>query len=77
MQNQCEFCTLCVDKCPQKALTAVSFEDHPEHREDVLNVETCKGDYGCKVCIVVCPWAQQHLKRSKNELGYLFRLPCQ
>lgn len=59
--NQCGDCTLCVDKCPQNALTWVAFDDHPERREDVLDIEKCKGDDGCKVCIVICPWARQYL----------------
>jgi len=56
--NRCEECSLCVDKCPEGALTLRQFEDHPESREDVLDVEACRGDYGCKVCMVVCPWTE-------------------
>ncbi len=59
LSNECGSCSLCVDKCPQDALTLVPFEDHPESREAVLNVPACKGDNGCKVCIVVCPWFRQ------------------
>ena len=54
--NQCGDCTLCVDKCPYDALTVIQFDDHPERREDVLDLEKCRGDFGCKVCIMVCPW---------------------
>lgn len=56
--NQCGTCSICVDKCPQGALTYVSFDDHPHRREDVLNLEACRGDDGCTVCLVVCPWAR-------------------
>lgn len=56
--NQCNDCSLCVDKCPHGALTLVEFNDHPEHREDVLNIGLCKGDDGCTICIQVCPWLQ-------------------
>ncbi|MCJ7524551.1 MAG: hypothetical protein MUP71_04915 [Candidatus Aminicenantes bacterium] len=33
-------CKLCVDQCPYGALRLVSFADHPERREDVLDVKT-------------------------------------
>ncbi len=56
--NQCGDCSLCIDMCPERALTWIPFDDHPEHREDVLNIAACKGDDGCKVCLVVCPWAK-------------------
>jgi epoxyqueuosine reductase len=54
--NQCGDCILCVEKCPQGALTVSIFEDHPGSREEVLDTEACKGDAGCKVCMVVCPY---------------------
>jgi epoxyqueuosine reductase len=56
--NQCGDCSLCIDKCPQGALTLVPFDDHPERREDVLDIQACLGDEGCKVCLIVCPWAK-------------------
>lgn len=59
LSNMCAACCLCVEKCPQHALTFVPFEDHPESREAVLNVPACRGDDGCKVCMVVCPWIRQ------------------
>jgi hypothetical protein len=43
-------------KCPTHALTSVKFNDHPEHREDVLDVQRCLGDDSCPVCIKVCPF---------------------
>jgi epoxyqueuosine reductase QueG len=58
--NKCGNCTLCIDKCPQGALRLMSFDDHPDRREDVLNIRTCRGDDGCKVCLIVCPWIKQH-----------------
>ncbi len=57
--NRCGDCSLCVDRCPQGALKLVHFADHPERREDVLDIGLCRGDTGCQVCLVVCPWAQQ------------------
>ncbi len=54
--NQCQGCSVCVDECPTGALTLIPFEDHPENREDVLNVRVCLGDHGCEVCLVTCPW---------------------
>jgi len=54
--NQCGDCTLCVDVCPAGALNLVEFDDHPACREDVLDIELCKGDDGCIECLKVCPW---------------------
>jgi epoxyqueuosine reductase len=56
--NQCGDCSLCVDKCPKGALTLVPFDDHPDRREDVLDIQACLGDEGCRVCLVACPWAK-------------------
>ena len=58
LPNQCGDCSVCVDKCPSHALRLLPFEDHPQRREDVLDISVCKGDEGCKVCLVVCPWAK-------------------
>jgi epoxyqueuosine reductase len=59
--NQCGECSLCVDKCPHHALRLVPFDDHPEYREEVLDVKACRGDEGCRVCLAVCPWLNQHM----------------
>jgi epoxyqueuosine reductase len=55
--NRCGDCRICVDKCPGGALRFVPFADHPDCREDVVDIRACKGDAGCKVCLLVCPWA--------------------
>lgn len=57
--NQCGDCSLCIEKCPRGALTFVSFDDRPRQREDVLNIDKCLGDFGCKLCLEVCPWGKQ------------------
>ena len=54
--NRCDGCTLCIDSCPTGALKWVAFEDHPERREDVLDIRACLGDDGCRVCLITCPW---------------------
>jgi len=56
--NRCGDCSLCIDKCPKGALTLVPFDDHPEHRAEVLDIQACLGDEGCRVCLVVCPWTK-------------------
>ena len=61
MTNRCGDCTLCVDRCPQHALKLVQFDDHPAHREDVLDVAACRGDKGCNVCLAVCPWVSKSM----------------
>jgi epoxyqueuosine reductase len=64
--NQCGECSLCVDKCPCRALSLVQFDDHPTSRESVLDVDTCRGDDGCTVCIVVCPWLRLPSRRHRS-----------
>jgi epoxyqueuosine reductase QueG len=56
LRNRCDECRLCVEHCPGGALSYVQFEDHPETREEVLNLQLCLGDEGCMVCLEVCPW---------------------
>lgn len=55
--NQCGDCAMCVEECPAGALNLVEFDDHPECREDVLDIRLCRGDDGCTECLTVCPWA--------------------
>lgn len=61
--NQYGDCSLCVDKCPHDALRLVRFDDHPERREDVLDIGACRGDDGCTVCLLICPWVKQKPER--------------
>ena len=56
--NQCGDCSLCIDECPVGALTLTAFDDHPVHREDVLDIEVCLGDNSCMACIEACPWVK-------------------
>lgn len=55
----CESCSICIEKCPTSALTYVAFTDHPNNREDVLDIGRCLGDHGCMVCMLACPWAHK------------------
>jgi epoxyqueuosine reductase len=59
IDNRCGECRLCIDKCPGGALRYAAFLAHPERREDVLDIRACRGDEGCTVCLVVCPWVKQ------------------
>jgi len=52
---QCGDCTVCIEACPKKALKNTDFIDHPESREQVLDVSKCEGERGCKVCMLSCP----------------------
>ncbi|MEI6138957.1 MAG: 4Fe-4S dicluster domain-containing protein [Mariniphaga sp.] len=54
--NQCGKCSLCVVKCPTNALILSKNTNYYENREDVLDIDKCKGGEGCKICIDVCPW---------------------
>jgi len=59
IKNECGDCRKCIEACPQNALTFKNFKDHPQHREDVLNIKSCLGDNGCMVCILSCPWLKK------------------
>ncbi len=54
--NRCGDCTRCIDNCPAGALRFVPFADHPDRREDVLDIQACLGDDGCLACLEACPW---------------------
>jgi epoxyqueuosine reductase len=56
VKNMCGDCTVCIDKCPENSLTLSQFVDHPKSREEVLDIDTCLGDYGCMICIIKCPY---------------------
>jgi epoxyqueuosine reductase len=70
MENRCGDCRLCIDRCPQRALRFIPFADHPDRREDVLDIQACRGDDSCKVCLEVCPWLKSEGRRedeSRND----------
>jgi len=56
LKNLCKNCTVCIDKCPKKSLTLCQFDNHPNSRQDVLDIKSCLGDNGCMVCILKCPY---------------------
>lgn len=68
--NQCGNCIECVKACPVKALTGVSFDDHPENLVQALYLKRCavwidKTWYEgriCYECMLVCP-----LGKSRNR----------
>jgi len=59
IKNECGNCRKCIEACPQNALTYVDFNDHPNRREDVLDIKTCLGDNGCLLCVLSCPWLKK------------------
>lgn len=61
IKNQCGDCTVCIDYCPKKSLSLNQFDDHPDARQDILNIEICLGDNGCMVCILKCPYLDQRI----------------
>ena len=64
IENMCGYCRACIEKCPEKSLTYCQFDDHPNSREEVLDIQTCLGDNGCMVCIIKCPY--QNNLATKN-----------
>lgn len=65
--NKCADCTQCVDMCPRKALNFVPFKDYPKNRREVIDIKACDGDYGCTVCIEVCPWLYKKIDERIND----------
>ena len=61
IQNKCGDCVACIDICPKKSLTFCQFDDHPNSREEILDVQTCLGDNGCMVCILKCPYLKKNI----------------
>lgn len=59
IQNKCGDCRICIEKCPKKSLIFSKFDDHPNTREEVLDIQTCLGDLGCMVCIINCPFLKK------------------
>jgi epoxyqueuosine reductase QueG len=67
MKNKCGGCRKCVENCPPKAIKEMEFEDYPESRELVFDVDKCASETGkylkdldigarvCGICIKVCP----------------------
>jgi len=62
ISNNCNDCSICIDKCPTSALTLNNFKDHPKYRQDVLDINLCIGDDGCKVCLLVCPYNRKSIE---------------
>lgn len=70
--NRCGTCRKCQEACPAAAIKGISWEDHPQTREDALYfgrcVEKVTEDFAkrpeigkaiCGVCISVCPWGKK------------------
>lgn len=69
--NRCGTCSKCQEACPASAIKGVSWEDHPQTREEALHftrcVEKLTADFAkrpeigkniCGVCISACPWGK-------------------
>ncbi len=69
LPNRCGSCRRCQEACPAQAIKGTTWEDHPESREDALNLAACTqkltsdfsvlpgiGKNICGICIKVCPW---------------------
>jgi len=56
IENQCGDCSLCIINCPRSALKNASYKNYPKKRNEVIDIDKCLGDFGCKVCLEICPW---------------------
>lgn len=66
IKNLCGDCTICIDKCPKNSLSESFFVDHPDTREEVLDINTCLGDNGCMVCILKCPFSNYNVGKFQR-----------
>ncbi|KLU63436.1 epoxyqueuosine reductase [Peptococcaceae bacterium CEB3] len=70
--NRCGKCNKCQLACPAAAIKGVSWDDHPQSREEALHFSRCveklTNDFAkrpeigkniCGVCISVCPWGKR------------------
>jgi epoxyqueuosine reductase len=69
LENRCGDCRLCIDSCPQRALSFMPFADHPASREAVLDVRACRGDDSCMACLEVCPWLKSDARRGDRSIA--------
>ncbi|AFM41406.1 hypothetical protein Desaci_2458 [Desulfosporosinus acidiphilus SJ4] len=70
--NRCGKCNRCQLACPAAAIKGISWDDHPQSREEALHFSRCveklTNDFAkrpeidkniCGVCISVCPWGKR------------------
>lgn len=76
--NRCNSCTLCMEKCPTKAIVAPGVVDarrclsywNIESRDAIpTEIRTSMDSwiYGCDLCQEACPWNQGHPKNAGME----------
>ena len=54
--SECGDCTICVNNCPENALTGKSWS--PESfRAELIDVYRCTA---CLKCLALCPWTQKY-----------------
>ena len=68
LEDRCSSCTICVDNCPVKAFTGVSF-DKPRPRSEIFDADRCYGYLlrrekkldvaACGMCVYVCPYGRK------------------
>jgi len=71
LPNRCGTCRRCQEACPAAAIKGGSWEDHPQTREEALDLSRClekvnedfakRPEIGkpiCGICIRVCPWGK-------------------
>lgn len=63
VSSQCGDCTVCVNICPEGAITGKTWTPGIS-RDALVNVYSCSA---CLKCLVLCPWSQNYADSSKPK----------
>jgi len=80
LENRCGKCSQCQDHCPASAILGVNTDSHYADRSEAINLNRCvhqvRDVFGvlpniapliCGVCITVCPWGKNAVKKHNSD----------
>lgn len=80
-KSRCEECRKCVDSCPAKALSGVTWHIGVDRDEILMNKEACvdkqieltrkntgyEAEFLCGKCFAVCPYTQRYIRKMHSQ----------